>query len=100
MLKINLKKTSIINPDEDIIGFNDESRFNNLHNSGKTWHKKDRKNIIIKTLNRESTNVIGFHSVNGHSYMSFPDKTNRITFCLHLMEVRSRNTSKRFKNFI
>jgi len=93
MLKINLKKTSIINPDEDMIGFNDESRFNNIHNSGKIWHKKDRKNIIIKTLNRESVNVIGFHSINGYSVLSFPDKTNRITFCLHLIEVRSKNMS-------
>ncbi|MEN6593157.1 MAG: transposase [Methanobacterium sp.] len=93
MLKINLKKTSIINPNEDIIGFNDESRFNNIHNSGKTWHKKGRKNIITKTLNRESVNVIGFHSINGHSILSFPEKTNRITFCLHLIEVRSKNIS-------
>lgn len=93
MLKISLKKTSIINPDEDIIGFNDESRFNNTHNSGKIWHKKDQKNIIIKTLNRESVNVIGFHSINGRSILSFPDKTNRITFCLHLIEVRSINMS-------
>jgi transposase len=93
MLKINLKKTSIIDPDEDIIGFNDESRFNNVHNSGKIWHKKGRKNIIIKTLNRESVNVIGFHSVNKDSVLSFPDKTNRITFCLHLIEVRSKNIS-------
>ncbi len=93
MLKINLKKTSIINPDEDIIGFNDESRFNNTHNSGKIWHKKDRKNIIIKTLNRESVNVIGFHSVNGHSVLSFPDKTNKITFCQHLIELRAKNIS-------
>jgi len=95
MLKINLKKTSIIDSDEDIIGFNDESRFNNVHNSGKIWHKKGRKNIIIKTLNRESVNVIGFHSVNGHSILSFPDKTNRITFCLHLIEVRGKNMSNR-----
>ena len=93
MLKINLKKTSIINPNEDIIGFNDESRFNNVHNSGKIWHKKGRKNIIIKTLNRESVNVIGFHSINGHSVLSFPEKTNRITFCLHLIEIRSINIS-------
>jgi transposase len=93
MLKINLKKTSIINPNEDIIGFNDESRFNNVHNSGKIWHKKGRKNIIIKTLNRESVNIIGFHSINGHSVLSFPEKTNRITFCLHLIEIRSINIS-------
>lgn len=93
MLKINLKKTSIIDSDEDIIGFNDESRFNNIHNSGKIWHKKGRKNIIIKTLNRESVNVIGFHSINGHSVLSFPDKTNRITFCLHLIEIRAKNMS-------
>jgi transposase len=93
MLKINLKKTSIINPNDDIIGFNDESRFNNVHNSGKIWHKKARKNIIIKTLNRESVNVIGFHSINGCSVLSLPDKTNRITFCLHLIEVRSQNIS-------
>lgn len=93
MLKINLKKTSIINSNEDIIGFNDESRFNNVHNSGKIWHKKGRKNIIIKTLNRESVNVIGFHSINGHSVLSFPEKTNRITFCLHLIEIRSINIS-------
>lgn len=93
MLKINLKKTSIIKHDEDIIGFNDESRFNNIHNSGKIWHKKGRKNIIIKTLNRESVNAIGFHSINGYSVLSFPDKTNRITFCSHLIEVRSKNMS-------
>ena len=65
MLKIKLKKTSIINPDDDIIGFNYESRFNNVHNSSKIWHKKSRKNIIIKTLNRESVNFNGFHSING-----------------------------------
>jgi len=102
MLKINLKKTSIIDPDKDIIGFNDESRFNNLHNSGKIWHKKGRKNIIIKTLNRESVNVIGFHSINGYSVLSFPDKTNRITFCLHLIAVRAKNMSNSDiqKNFI
>jgi transposase len=93
MLKINLKKTSIINPNEYIIGFNDESRFNNIHNSGKIWHKKGHKNIIIKTLNRESVNIIGFHSENGHSVLSFPDKTNRITFCLHLIEIRANNMS-------
>lgn len=91
MLKINSKKTSIINLNEDIIGFNDESRFNNIHNSGKTWHKKGQKNIIIKTLNRESVNVIGFHSINGNSVLSFPEKTNRVTVSLHLMEVRSEN---------
>ena len=94
MLKSNLKKTSTINPNEDIIGFNDESRFNNVHNSGKIWHKKARKNIMIKTLNRDSVNVIGFHSINGHSVLSLPNKTNRITFCLHLVEVRSKNVSK------
>lgn len=86
-------KASIIDPDEDIIGLNDESRFNNVHNSGKIWHKKGRKNIIIKTLNRESVNVMGFHSINGHSVLYFPDKTNRITFCLHLIEVRAKNMS-------
>jgi len=48
---------------------------------------------VKKTLNRESVNVIGFHSVNGYSVMSFPDKTNRITFCLHLIEVRAKNMS-------
>ena len=38
-------------------------------------------------------NVIGFHSVNGYSVLSFPDKTNRITFCLHLIEIRAKNMS-------
>ena len=65
MLKINLKKTaenrrfsrhqkfeeflkaSIIDPDEDMVGFNDEYRFNNVNNSGKIRHKKAKKNIII-----------------------------------------------------
>jgi len=51
------------------------------------------KNIIIKTLNRESVNVVGFHSINGYSILSFPDKTNRITFCLHLIEIRVKNMS-------
>lgn len=59
----------------------------------KSGIKKGRKNIIIKTLNRESVNVIGFHSINGHSVLSFPEKTNRITFCLHLIEIRSINIS-------
>jgi|GEM_PF-2576555 len=36
-------KASIIDPDEDMVGFNDEYRFNNVHNSGKIWHKKGRK---------------------------------------------------------
>jgi len=40
-------KASIIDSDEDITGFNDEYRFNNVHNSGKIWHKKAKKNIII-----------------------------------------------------
>jgi len=38
-------KASIINSDEDIVGFNDEYRFNNVHNSGKIWHKKGQKNF-------------------------------------------------------
>ena len=64
-------------------------------NSGKIWHKKRaEKTFIIKTLNRESVNVIGFHSVNGHSILPFPDKTNRITFCLHLIELRAKKYVK------
>jgi transposase len=94
MLKINLKKTLIIDLNEDIIGFNDESRFNNIHNSGKTWHKKGLKNMINKTLNRESVNVIGFQSINGNSVLSFPERTNRVSFSLHLIEIRSKNMAK------
>jgi len=53
--------------------------------------KKGRKNYIIKTLNRESVNVMGFQSENGFSVLSFPKRGNRTTFCLHLLEVRIAN---------
>ncbi|KZX14128.1 transposase [Methanobrevibacter curvatus] len=63
----------------------------NKHGSGKTWHKKGRKNYIIKTLNRESVNVMGFQSENGFSVLSFPKRGNRATFSLHLLEIRIAN---------
>jgi hypothetical protein len=50
--------------------------FDNKHGSGKTWHEKGVKNYIIKTLNRESVNVIGFHSKNGNSVLFFPKRGN------------------------
>jgi len=50
-VKINLKKTSII------IGFNDESKSNNIHNSGKIWHKKAKKNIINKYKMKNSKKI-------------------------------------------
>jgi len=85
------KKLQKIDYNKDIIGFADESRFDNKHGSGKTWHKKGRKNYIIKTLNRESINVMGFQSENGFSVLSFPKRGNRATFTLHLLEVRIAN---------
>ena len=39
--KEQLKKTSIINLNEDIVGFDDASRFDNYPSSGKTCIKKE-----------------------------------------------------------
>jgi len=46
-----IKKNSIISPDEDIICFNDESMSNNIHNSGKIWHKKAEKTLLRSSQN-------------------------------------------------
>ena len=69
-----------------------------IANKNLTFTKKYHKDILTKPHKKkhyycESVNVTGFHSVNGHSVMSSPDKTNRITFYLHLIEVRSKNIS-------
>ena len=76
----------------DIIGFDDASRFDNHHSSGKIWHKKGIKNTIIKSLwRKESVNVIGFQPLNGVPVLSCPERSNRSTFSIHQFDVRIQN---------
>jgi transposase len=82
----------MINLNDDIIGFDDASRFDNHHSSGKIWHKKGVKNIIIKSLGKkESINVIGFQPLNGVPVLSCPERSNRATFSIHQFDVRIPN---------
>jgi len=70
----------------------DSSRFDNHHSSGKTWHKKGIKNIIIKSLGKkQSVNVIGFQPINGVPVLSCPERSNRATFSIHQFDVRIPN---------
>ncbi|MDR0912508.1 MAG: hypothetical protein LBM96_07915 [Methanobrevibacter sp.] len=92
MPKNSLKKTSKISLNNDIVGFDDASRFDNHHSSGKTWHKKGVKNTIINSLGKkQSVNVIGFQPLNGVPVLSCPERSNRATFSIHQFDVRILN---------
>jgi hypothetical protein len=86
------KKLPLIDLDEQIIVFLDQSAYQNRCNSGKLWFKPELgKNIIIRNPDRFKINAFGSYSPNGSSTLQFKETSKTFDMMTFLAETRKVN---------